>query len=539
MRLVLVLSATIGIVIAGVLPSGTLAAWAAGLGWEPTSDWCGVSWRYIYEDGTVHNGWDVWTLKSPATGGISGAKGFPVQLAGDGVLRQKYIYPGTTKAYGLRFWHPSLGLSTHYWHLGHQEADLSYKSYVEDTLVIGATYSAGTFLGYQGDLTTAQSIVTHLHLTVWNQDGADLGHVETSSNPGNAGEAPTGFIDRDLDMGQNGDRLSGSCWMVAQDVHYRGPLPETSHPYANDELRWYVIVNTDTSARVTRAEFCDLLTQPNKDYVRTFNYDLAKFDELSGQLTPPSVWSRGISAGSQTASRVMFIKFTSNSSTTDYGFRVCSVSSDPGGSIVEVFDQRTEYEDLTSPTQVVISYPTPPAPGDLLVAHIAVQRDGAVATDPEGWFPAVLSDPDQPYRQVGGIYYKIAGAFEPTTFAWTLAGTPNWAYGWASEWTGVSATPLDRAVENEGNSTTLSSGAVGTLAVSDELVIAVFRHNQTESVSSYNQGLTEIYETNTQHTIAIATKIATSTANVTYTANTSTSRDYAVLVATFKPQIAP
>lgn len=522
------------VIAAGVLADVGPAAAVGPYGWEPTSDWCGFTWRQRFPDGFVHNGWDIWTLQYPATGGISGARGFPVQLPAEGVLKDKYTWPGTNKLWGLRFDHPALGLSTTYWHMAHLELGSSITSYVESTLVKGNTYPVGTFLGYQGDLTGLEDTVTHLHLTVTDLGVADNGTVEVSRNPGNAGGNPTYLLGRDLDAGVDGSREEGKCWMAAQDVHYRGPLPESEHNYANDELRWYAIVNTDVTAEVTRAEFCDLLTDGTGDKVTTYNYDIQAYETFSGHLTPPSFWTRPVSAGSQAASRVLFLRFTSNASGRDYGFRVCGVSSDPGPPIVEVATQRTSYEDLGSPTKVELTFGAKPVQGDLLVANIAVNKNGSVSQVPAGWNLAVESDPDQPYAHVGGIYYKIAGADEPRTHTWRLNGSPNWAYGWASEWYGAGAVPLDRAVMHEGNDATLSSGPVGTLTQENELVFAVFRKNGQETIGSHSGGLTEIYETNSQQTISIATTISSSSADVTYTATTSLGHDYVVLVATFK-----
>jgi hypothetical protein len=282
----------------------------AASGWYPTSDYCGWVWR----DGSSqsHNGWDIWT-KSDGTG-LAGSKGFPIQLSADGILREKYIFPGTSTAYGLRFWHPASGKSTHYWHMADTA---SLASYVESWLVVGTSYPAGTFLGYQGDLTTVNSTLTHLHLTVWNQDAADNGSLSTSVNPGNAGLNPSNFFDRNLDAQSGGVCYTGA-WPTDNSIHYLGPLPQSEHPYPNNFARWYVVVNHLVSASWTRVEFCDLLTEANFDFVRTYGFSAEiPSDTFSGRLTPPSVFS------SQIGGRVVRIHFTSDGSITDYGFRVC------------------------------------------------------------------------------------------------------------------------------------------------------------------------------------------------------------------------
>jgi hypothetical protein len=277
----------------------------AASGWFPTSDYCG----FVYQDGgsANHNGVDIWSTSSGA--GLRGAKGFPIQLAADGWLDQIYYYPGTSIAYGMRFWHSS-GYSTHYWHMGTRDGNGNPVSYVEIGFTVGAFYPAGTWLGYQGDLTTVGQIVTHLHVTVWNQRAADNGSLATSTDPSN-------FFGRNLNAQAGGKCYFGSN-PTDNSIHYTGPMAQSDHPYANNFGRWYVIVGTDPNAPVLRAEFCDLLTEAGFDYVRTYDYDINLYDQFSGHYTPPNKLSSAVPG------RVMFIRLDTDQSVTDYGFRVCN-----------------------------------------------------------------------------------------------------------------------------------------------------------------------------------------------------------------------
>lgn len=298
------------VLVALVFAFGPASLAQAVTGYFPTSDYCGFVWR----DGSTnsHNGVDIWTNQSGT--GLSGSKGFPVQLAQDGYLDQIYYYPGTSVAYGLRFWHPDPGgggISTHYWHMADSNTPLT--SYVETTLTVGAFYPAGTFLGYQGDLTTVGATLTHLHVTVWNQRAADNGSLSTSINPST-------FFGRNLDALNGGKCYTGSV-PTDNSIHYRGPLPATPHNYPDNFGRWYVIVNYDTGASVTRGEFCNFSTEANFDFARTYNFGLGQYDTFSGFLTPPNLLTSAASG------RVLFIRFDSDASVNYYGFDVCNFHS--------------------------------------------------------------------------------------------------------------------------------------------------------------------------------------------------------------------
>lgn len=150
----------------------------------PSADYCG--WVYKDPDNVAHNGVDVWT-NTAGTGLYSSApmKGFPVQLVAEGVFKgyQTLSEAGEPdQVYGLWFHHPALKVSTFYWHLAPK--DTSGTTYAQLGYVVNATYPAGTFLGYQGNLSAKifNDATVHLHFTVTREQSYDYG-ASPASDP--------------------------------------------------------------------------------------------------------------------------------------------------------------------------------------------------------------------------------------------------------------------------------------------------------------------------------------------------------------------
>lgn len=273
-------------------------------GFIATMDYCGWIWN---DQGSGHNGVDWWTTDPDTTSGTGfngSTKGYPVVSAADGYLKNFYAFPGTSTLYGVRFYHPQVDRSTFYWHM----ADYNGNSWVESaTLAVGGWYPAGTFLGYQGNRAENGSRVVHLHFTVAVGDVASEGGNEID---------PSAFLGGDWN-GNDGTRCYG-----AQNSQYRGPHPESFHPYSDFGARWYVILNANTSAGVTRAEFCDLRMNSG-DYVHVYQFNtsnqtLSLLNSYTGHPSLPVLSSAG-------AGRVLFIQLAPNGNGfNDHGFNVCN-----------------------------------------------------------------------------------------------------------------------------------------------------------------------------------------------------------------------
>jgi hypothetical protein len=297
------------------LTMGTLAQ-GAGPNWLPSSDYCGLVWHDPAR--TEHNGFDIWTSQPPTTTGFNGSmKGYPVQLVQSGVFRQFVKYGTSGPIYGLRFYHPALNKTTFYWHMAPH--DLS-GTYVETTLVVGTTYPAGTFLGYQGDLTGVFDTVTHVHVTVAN---GDVSNESTAIDP-------SAFFGVNLNGAGGGSCYGSHTAVDGNQIRYQahplyGPMPSSisrfGGNYPNNSTTWYTIVNPP-GAPVTRAEFSKLWLEPGFDHLyvyqfNTSNQTLTLVQDLSGHYV-----NGGSFLSSAVSGRIMFLQLVTDGSVTDIGFEV-------------------------------------------------------------------------------------------------------------------------------------------------------------------------------------------------------------------------
>jgi hypothetical protein len=111
----------------------------------------------------------------------------------------------------------------------------------------------------------------------------------------------------------------------------------------------------------------------------------------------------------------------------------------------------------TATNQVSIARPAGTAPGDLLVACLALNGGGVANSGvPAGW-TLIASVPGAKNPKVSG-YYHVAGASEPVTYTWTLSSAVANGGGIA-RYSGVDpAQPLDGAA-------TTAAASSGTSAV--------------------------------------------------------------------------
>lgn len=204
--------------------------------------------------------------------------------------------------------------------------------------------------------------------------------------------------------------------------------------------------------------------------------------------------------------------------------------------ITEVTGQRNTFN--TGANTAVVAYPGTPTQGNLLVVAMAWRSNATITSVPTGWNLATNGG-----DQAGvdsAIYYKIAGASEPTGHTFTFSVATQKA-GAALEYSGV--TTLDKVSGNVGSNTAGTTGATGTLSTANELVVALFSNNvSTESWSAHDNGLTEIVEVASANATAtsnvvtsIATKVTSATTSTNYGATLSLARNWSTAVATFMP----
>ena len=206
--------------------------------------------------------------------------------------------------------------------------------------------------------------------------------------------------------------------------------------------------------------------------------------------------------------------------------------------ISEVGSQRNSITGSNS--SVNLTYPDTPTEGNLLIVAMAWRGNNTVTATPSGW--SLATNGGDGTGIDSAIYYKIAGASEPTAANFTISAVA-FRVGIAFEYSGIVTTsPLDVVNSNSGNSTSGTTGATGTLAQASELIFTLFSsQNSSDTWGSHDNGLTEIVEmhsgsgTATSNCVlSIATKVSTVTDSINYGATLTTSRPWSSAVATFK-----
>jgi hypothetical protein len=155
-----------------------------------------------------------------------------------------------------------------------------------------------------------------------------------------------------------------------------------------------------------------------------------------------------------------------------------------------------EYQTVTAETTATITISQTPTEDNLLVALGAIDKSSGGITYPSGW--TVVHDYDSS-NVSGFIAYKVAGASEGTTYAFT-AGTASrvWAI-WSAEYSGLTTPPLDKSSEGDSGAsavTAQATGSTGVLAQADELALAILAIDSGTAWKPYTvpSGFTEEWE---------------------------------------------
>lgn len=149
------------------------------------------------------------------------------------------------------------------------------------------------------------------------------------------------------------------------------------------------------------------------------------------------------------------------------------------------------------------TFDSTPTQGNLLIAVINWVTNGSIATAPSGWNEAKFAGGATHGFLV--IYYKVAGASEPTNPAWTAASTAVWHLS-LYEYSGLTAAPLDQ-VASAGPSfvTTIGTGTTPTTAQADELLFAAVATPEVTRTFSNTWGnsFTRVIQTGRQETASL------------------------------------
>jgi hypothetical protein len=97
----------------------------------------------------------------------------------------------------------------------------------------------------------------------------------------------------------------------------------------------------------------------------------------------------------------------------------------------------------TAGATLTITKPSGVAANDVLIASIGLTPSSATLTAPSGWTLVRRTDNAGPTANSLAVYYKVASASEPTSYAWTTSGA-SFTVGGVQAFTGIdTTTPID------------------------------------------------------------------------------------------------
>jgi hypothetical protein len=198
--------------------------------------------------------------------------------------------------------------------------------------------------------------------------------------------------------------------------------------------------------------------------------------------------------------------------------------------------QQKNYYSSAAATTHTISGLSTPTQNNLLL--LPVTSDGIITT-PTGWTKVTYG---VNYTDTH-LYYKIAGASEPTSVAIAINASTSLAACFL-EYSGNIASPLDKSAANVGSGTTgVSTWATGTTAATaqaDELVIASWGwESATGQTPSYSGGFVELTHgdttgTGTNCSAAVAVLETSASGTQACTITITGSGNFVGGIATFK-----
>ncbi len=151
---------------------------------------------------------------------------------------------------------------------------------------------------------------------------------------------------------------------------------------------------------------------------------------------------------------------------------------------------------------LTINKPAGTVQNDTMVASISVRPDTATITEPSGWTLVRRIDNANANANSLAVYYKVAGASEPTSYTWTFS-TSTGSAGGIQTFSGVDATtPIDvEAGQITANGLTHDTPSVTTTVANTMIVTS---HGFTSSATwTPPSGMTEAFDVASQTVPAI------------------------------------
>ena len=282
-----------------------------------------------------------------------------------------------------------------------------------------------------------------------------------------------------------------------------GPGSSTWADYYDPGANYYQVIGVDAyntpqgvdpdnaapkTAEVALGKFYDWLKMPSHQAVSAYPRLIG---ELGNDMDPDAALGPSYQAAQWVTDAVNIIKSNENTPTGAHTLMVnWNLRTDPDhyysptlntdarvnwlGHANDAFFHGGKLKIVQSPvaktgnsTKATASFPATPTAGNLLIAIIAVQNPGDVATAPTGWTKAIAA-PEQAFI----IYYRTATSNTPVP-TWTLTTQAYWIAK-LLEVSGV--TTLHKAVSrptDQATTTTITSGTAQPITANRQLCMAV------------------------------------------------------------------
>lgn len=226
---------------------------------------------------------------------------------------------------------------------------------------------------------------------------------------------------------------------------------------------------------------------------------------------------------------------------TTYHFRVASTDSSgnvarsPDGTFTTAGAPITFRSSSTVIAGTTVSAPAGMTAGDVLIANLQVDADPVTVAGPAGW---VLALDTRAADGFGGFFhaqtwYKVATATEPTSYSWSVSGSP-WVDIGLLDYTNVqAASPIDVIAGRDAGTTSTPVTSSITTTGANEMVVAVFI-NFAGGTWTAGSGMTTRF--NFDGNTAQDALQATTGATGTKTATTSASGGIAAILLALRPR---
>ena len=173
-----------------------------------------------------------------------------------------------------------------------------------------------------------------------------------------------------------------------------------------------------------------------------------------------------------------------------------------GSAVIVLVQSNNATSPNNSATSLSSTFTSTPTVGNLLVA---IASAGSASTNsytinaPSGWSTAINQTGSTAAAPSQAIFYKVAGALEPTTVTFTITGGTASLGLQIFEYSGLAATaPLDGTSSGFSNAVSQTSGNTGTplTTATNDLLVAGITIGNTETNVTETNSFTERFDFN-------------------------------------------